>query len=491
LGLCFAEETWRGKRAWETSRQALLAKGVELDWQKFVPPPVPAEQNFAATPFLAPLFDFPRPHEFAPTAWRDPVARDRAENFASALLPMDKKGQLPPAIFNGKVTDLDAALQLLREQSNRPPLTGPTPATRKETATAVLAALQEYEPVLTELRAASARPRTRFDIEYDAKDPISIVLPHYLVLSRIARVLEIRASAELAVGKPGDAFDDAKVMDYLAKTVRDEPFLIGWQVGSSLVKRTEQVIWEGLATRKWTEPQLLEFQSRLNNFSLLMHLEHCLRADRASFGGSAFILLHRNKNALRNWMAWDDAAASVGYLLAGPEGWLYQEQVTFHRLYDERVRPGFDPVRARFQPRLLEANRKILEIELKGYPILHHTGFARLSLTNIAKVFRRAAITQNRLDQCILACALERYRLANEKYPESLSLLVPRCTEKIPADVCNGEPLKYRLLPTGQFVLYSVGWNEVDDGGVVFMNKDESDFDPDRGDWAWPAHNLN
>src|SRR5438445_13855156 len=57
----FAEENWRGRRAWAICRRDLDAKGA-LDWQQFVPAPVADEQNFAATPFLAPLLDFnPKP----------------------------------------------------------------------------------------------------------------------------------------------------------------------------------------------------------------------------------------------------------------------------------------------------------------------------------------------------------------------------------------------------------------------------------------------
>src|SRR5258706_8656310 len=86
----FAEENWRGKRAWETCRRELEAKGVQLDWQKFVPPPVPDEQNFAMTPFLAPLFDFnPKPRAPGQKIWRDIEGHDRAVNFAAGLLPMN------------------------------------------------------------------------------------------------------------------------------------------------------------------------------------------------------------------------------------------------------------------------------------------------------------------------------------------------------------------------------------------------------------------
>ena len=84
------------------------------------------------------------------------------------------------------------------------------------------------------------------------------------------------------------------------------------------------------------------------------------------------------------------------------------------------------------------------------------------------------------------AIALERHRLAHGEFPESLDALVPQFIAKVPHDVIGGGPLKYRRTRDGQFVLYSVGWNEKDDGGVVVYRKGSStDVDRDQGDWVW------
>jgi hypothetical protein len=57
--------------------------------------------------------------------------------------------------------------------------------------------------------------------------------------------------------------------------------------------------------------------------------------------------------------------------------------------------------------------------------------------------------------------------------------------------VISGEPYKYHrtadpssqssAATSGQFVLYSVGWNETDDGGMPGQNM----FDDKQGDWVW------
>jgi hypothetical protein len=90
------------------------------------------------------------------------------------------------------------------------------------------------------------------------------------------------------------------------------------------------------------------------------------------------------------------------------------------------------------------------------------------------------------LDQAVVGCAAERFRIANGQYPEKLEALVPRFINKIPTDVINGKPLGYRRSADGQFVLYSVGWNQKDDGGQVVLNKGTTPRqNADQGDWVW------
>jgi len=46
--------------------------------------------------------------------------------------------------------------------------------------------------------------------------------------------------------------------------------------------------------------------------------------------------------------------------------------------------------------------------------------------------------------------------------------------------------LKYHRTGNGTFVLYSVGWNETDDGGTVVSRKPSKlTIDYDNGDWVW------
>ena len=106
-------------------------------------------------------------------------------------------------------------------------------------------------------------------------------------------------------------------------------------------------------------------------------------------------------------------------------------------------------------------------------------------MTVLTKTAAKFASGQTAVDLATVACALERHRLANGQYPEQLDLLVPRFIAKIPNDVITGELLKYRRESGGTFVLYSVGWNEADDGGAPGLTKSGAAPDPNHGDWVW------
>lgn len=86
IALFYAVENWRGQRAWKNFQAEMVAKGEPLNLAAYIPPPVPDDQNFAMTPFLAPLFDYGLHGSPATNLWRDPADFERATHFASEEL---------------------------------------------------------------------------------------------------------------------------------------------------------------------------------------------------------------------------------------------------------------------------------------------------------------------------------------------------------------------------------------------------------------------
>src|SRR5262249_2643269 len=109
---------------------------------------------------------------------------------------------------------------------------------------------------------------------------------------------------------------------------------------------------------------------------------------------------------------------------------------------------------------------------------------ARIHFPIYSKSLRVTARNQTLINLACIACALERYRLVRGEYPASLTSLVPEFLPTAPHDLIGGGPLKYRREPDGHFVLYSVGWNQKDDGGTTARTSGGG-LDLGRGDWVW------
>src|SRR5690348_8820747 len=180
LPVLFYEENWRGKNAWENYRHKLISHGVQLDWHALAPPPVPDAENLATTPFLAALFDYV-PGTYTP---RDLRAYNRVAGFAQTDAPYAQalgRAERVPPMFHGQMTDLGAGLRLLRNMKEHPgqPAHGsePAPSDRAAAASALLAELAQFQPVLAELRVASARPQARFNLNYNEEYPWRVSQP--------------------------------------------------------------------------------------------------------------------------------------------------------------------------------------------------------------------------------------------------------------------------------------------------------------------------
>jgi hypothetical protein len=479
IALFYAEEDWRGKHAWNKFKTEWEARGEKFDLQSFVPPPVPDDQNFAMTPFLAPLFDYnPRPLQPGQSLAKDTNAYNRALNFAEDLGYPESSAKW----VRSEPTDLQAwAVAIQKKLNGKAPVTAP--ATRAEAATEILSALEKYQPVLDEIQTASRRPYSRFNVGYADANPSTILLPHLAVMKRMSQIYGLRASSELALGQNEQASADVKMAVYLSGTVKNEPFLICGLVRIAILQLTFPHIWEGLATHQWTDAQLVEFETEFGKIDLLAEYGVTMRGERA-LGNGEMDYVSKHGGVSENFGPDHPSTGFHGM----PGGWFHQNQVIINRMHQESLLPPVDAANHRVDVEKASTYTSALDQELSGgfYP---YKMFARMLLPALDKAINKYAFAQANLDLTIVACALERYRLANGQYPDSLAALSPKFITAVPNDVISGEPLKYRRTDDGQFLLYSVGWNGKDDGGNVAMTTGTTPrMDQMQGDWVWPPY---
>ena len=85
--------------------------------------------------------------------------------------------------------------------------------------------------------------------------------------------------------------------------------------------------------------------------------------------------------------------------------------------------------------------------------------------------------------------ALHRHRIRHGVYPDGLEQLIPELLSEEPKDWMDGEVLRYGVQPDGEFLLYSVGQDCVDDGGDPRSDDSETTYRQlhQGRDAAWPV----
>jgi hypothetical protein len=496
MALFYAEEDWRGKHDWEKFKREGEATGEKFYLAEIIPPPVPDDQNFA----MAPVFD--ATDKLASRKWRnehrnknfpangsswDTNLVDRLEmcvTYNNDNWPTNSAGNWQTATVSD-LTGWSDYYRTLAATTNEFPV-----AQQPQTpAQDVLLALSKYDSVIEELRQASQRPHSQFPLDYDDENPAEILLPHLAILKVCSQTLRLRATAELAAGQNEKALEDVKLLLRLTDSIRTEPFLISHLVRMAIFSIAFQPVYEGLAERKWSDAQLAALDVELAKFDFLSDYASAIRGERACNIG-VVEYLRRAHNKFRTFadLTGDTRGGleidwATVILSCGPSGWFYQNELNCSRFFAKWDLPLVDAKEKLVSPAAVRAADKAHEPE-----VLHRTPGHLLEawlLPALGNAVKKFAEAQSSTDLARTAIALERFRLAHGEFPESLDALAPQFLAKLPHDVIGGQPLKYRRTNDGQFVLYSVGWNETDDGGVVIYRKGGTVPDISQGDWVW------
>jgi len=222
--------------------------------------------------------------------------------------------------------------------------------------------------------------------------------------------------------------------------------------------------------------------------NLLAEYKRCLRGERA-FSIEAIEMSRTRKVDASLWMdqngggpVWTRNAA----LRVMPNGWFYQNELNILKFHDRNTLGPVDDGAQRVQRPDLSAAEHDLTNGFAPYKF-----FARILLPAVGSVLAKSSRAQTTAQQTALACAQERYYLAYKQYPEKLAELVPQYIQQIPRDVMDGQPLRYRRDQPADYILYSVGWNQTDDGGTPGISKSkQARGDIETGDWVWRLPRL-
>jgi hypothetical protein len=544
IGLFYTEENWRGQRAWENCKRALQAQGVNLDWNSYIPAPVPDDENVFGVPEMQKWFvgrggtrlskelsypgygstnsarltvaeltiSLPGAGIFsnngsAALRWEDPRAKAEAARLIKDALGPVALDPIGFIFMLRSPEEIRPAQILLQCQSGptekellqflpSPIANSEHPGAEKiqvepagngsykvtmlapDTVAQFLNWSGHLQPEFTQIRNAMPRPYIRMNGDYSA--PYEIPIPNFVTVRSTVQTLTAMAQCHLLAGKPEDALRDLTLMHDLCRINTNQPMtLVGAMINVAVRGLYARAVADGLRWQAWREPQLAALEEQLETINVLTPLKQASEMERVA---ECHILETEPMTRVAKYFfntpgkanSWKDRKDLV---LAGltPRGWACQNAVALANLLRHPI-ASLDPAgQIVFPDKVNAATQEAQVVSSHSSP---YTFIAVRIFPNYSRAVQTCARNQTMVNQALIVCALERFRLAHGQYPETLGALAPQFIAAIPHDIIGGQPLHYRRAADGAFILYSVGWNGRDNGGVP--GKTDTD-----GDWVW------
>ena len=341
-----------------------------------------------------------------------------------------------------------------------------------EEAARYLASSEQFQQDFDIIAEALKRPYARLVPDYSR--PLSITFPNLATLHAVVKTLVLRATSHLLVGQADKAWQELSLLHEFHRMVDCQGKFItteGAWMRRELARHSLQVVAKGLELHAWQKPQLVILQQQLQESDYIALFADALRCGRALAASSMELGPGEKGNVYREAFIaggnnfWARVKRHPEFLLIrlAPRGAMYERATATSEGFQTML-DALSPSDGVFRPAELDKAFRKWKRAQAGLPTLLQV--------------------QSQVNAGQIACALECSRLANGAYPETLDTLTPQFIAKLPRDLMNGQPFTYRRLDDEHFLLYSVGWNEKDDGGKA-LAMSASPENVEQGDWVW------
>lgn len=302
----------------------------------------------------------------------------------------------------------------------------------------------------------------------------------------LAPWLYATAILNLQDGNVSGAIDDVQSIGRLCSLMvkPGTPFSLAmaqglWQQG------TDGLIWEILQSDKLTDDDLVRLQSTVSAESFLDHLLRMEQVDLARTPYT-FAEIHRSPGRYfsEKFYSVSEKLTQDARTALWPLLWADVDQAKSLSSRAEQIRALRDAIAQKNLSALASFSPALSRFSKDGwwqFPVSKKIlgDYGMTSTTCQVEAIRQLTIA---------TIALERYRLKHGGYPDTLDALVPDFLAAVPVDWFDGKPLKYRPLPDGQYLLYSVGRDGRDDGGDPRPDSWSGSYSDitDGRDYIWP-----
>jgi len=459
--LFYIEEDWRGARDWAACQRDLAAKGETLDLRQLIPPGNPAD-DLSKVPIFAPLFE------------KD---NDSADLSIKKLdIGLGEKSSMLPKLGGFQVNhpvDLEAWQKFYRSL----PQAGLSPSPQTP-ARDILQALSVFDSSMAQIDTAMSNPNAYWPTNYTP--PFLTEFSCVTHTIAFAKILQLRAIAHLENHETDLAEKDYLFSFHLHQPLAKRCFFIDYLVMIGVRAIDESILWEGLRRHAWSDAQLHQMESTLGANDILAFAQQAIRTDRAESLDTMKYVQKGHYDQLVTMSKEDNLKSAFGefemlvFLHVRPSGWGKQELAYL----SNKMQNGIDSI---------DHSRGTLDSDFyknltdsKTWPAWKKVNFLMpaILLVPLDKLGVNVARAETYRRLARLACRLEEYRIAHRAYPDKLDDL-PDLPAHLNQEVLSQQPLQYHRQGDG-YQLYSLGWNQKDDGGTY-------NADPQQGDWPWPS----
>lgn len=427
--IVYVEEDWRAKANWEKCRQKMEVKGEILDWRAYVPLAVPDNQNFFKAPKMAEWFAKPS----------SPTTNELERLLSNPLSTLE--------------------------------------ITNSADAVNYLAWSDKFEPQFNLIREALKRPFSRLDGDYSM--PMNIPLPYFKAIRSVVQTLARRAKCELLLGRSAKALEELTMLQNICHISDAAPTgkpmtLVAAMINAAVVGLYMEAVSDSIKQHAWNDEQLVILQKQLEQIQLPPLVYEALREERLT----QLLIVENVTHGKFKLRQFPDGC---GFFKL--PGFYFRNLIYVSELHNLII-SSYNPASSVISSRLVnEFVAKTDQIVGKSNPFRFYAFFV-VFIPNYSRAVLTAAYRQTEANEARIVCALERYRIVRGDYPQTLEQLVPRFISALPHDIIGGQPLHYQRTTNENFLLYSVGWNETDDGGKIISKKDGK-IDQENSDWVW------
>ena len=305
---------------------------------------------------------------------------------------------------------------------------------------------QVKDPVSRFHEAAGLRGSVRYPVKLSAG--VAALLPHVQKVRLGARALALESEVNAHQGDAAATVKSIRTGLSLAKTLEREPIFVSQLVRFAVDGVMLDQIQRHLGPLDFDDEVLeqLQDQLRATDYSRAMPLG--LTGERAmgiqAMRNPAGAGLAKGNNALWTRTRGEDTQ----YMLK-----IYQQLLAVAHLPFYKSVDTLDDIESKMRGKV-------------STPL----GKARFALTSMLlpsfkAMFRAHARTQAMRRAAETAVAIKRFQQQQGRLPKNLVELVPEFMSSAPVDPFDGKPLRY-VVEGDDFSVYSVGYNQADDGGI-------------------------